>query len=393
MAGTYTTSISGHELELRSWEDLESFLVGEAKAWKPLAVEGDPASGGSRAFNAINNLIQQAMASRTDGQSFESLAVQLPQYFVPHGDAIGSITPLGSTILSIAETAGPVAASTAYSFERQWINLRAVTTTDQLRGVILLAQPALIDPHGLAKQLNEERARLRRAVRSSESEARAAAQDRIQIWDEAGASAQRRIVRFIRERAMFWDRQRRTLHVRSNEAIDQLTSTQKAFEELMRLKAPAAYWSEKAGTHRSAEQAARGHLITFFVLAIFGLAAAFGVTGWAILRPGATTATPVYVVVSAGLATFTGVVFWIGRLLTRLYLSEHHLRKDAEEREIMTTTYLALTKDAAAADADRHIILNALFRNSADGIVKDDGGFDPSLAAAIARIGMGGRTP
>lgn len=73
------------------------------------------------------------------------------------------------------------------------------------------------------------------------------------------------------------------------------------------------------------------------------------------------------------------------------YLSEHHLRKDAEEREIMTKTYLALTKDAVAADADRHIILNGLFRNSADGIVKDEGGLDPSLAAAIARIGMGGR--
>lgn len=391
MAGTYTTSISGQELNLRSWEDLEAFLTEEAKALRPLAVEGDPGSGGTRAYNAINSLIQHAMGLRAQSEPFETLAAQLPQYFHPHGDAFSSITPLGASILSIAEAAGPIAASTAYSFERQWITMRALSSIDQVRGVMLLAQPGLLDAQVLAKQLAEERARLRRTVRDVESGARAAAQDRMEIWEAAATSAQRRIVRFVRERALFWDRQRRTHHSRLNEAIDQLTATRKAFEELMRLKAPATYWSEKAGAHRVAEGAARGHLIVFFVLAIVALAFAFGLTGWAILRPGATTATPVYIVVSAGLATFTGVVFWIGRLLTRLYLSEHHLRKDAEEREIMTTTYLALTKEAAAGDADRQIILNALFRNSADGIVKDDGGFDPSLAAAIARIGMGGR--
>lgn len=393
MATIYTTSISGQELNLRSWEDLQAFLAAEAEAWRPLAGVEDPGGGGARIVNALNHLIQLAMSQRAQGEPFEALAAQLPQYFFPHGDAIATITPLGATILSVAEAAGPLAASTAYSFERRWIAIGALSSIDQLRGIVLLAQPALIEAHGLAKQLTAERARLRRAVRDIESEARSAAQDRMQIWEEAGASAQRRIVQFIRERALFWDRQRRTHHSRSDAAIDQITSTRKAFEELMRLKAPAAYWSEKADIHKSAEKIAREHLITFFVLAIVGLAVAFGVTGWAILRPGATTATPVYVVVSAGLATFTGVVFWIGRLLTRLYLSEHHLRKDAQEREIMTTTYLALTKDAAAADADRQIILNALFRNSADGIVKDDGGFDPSLAAAIARIGMGGRTP
>lgn len=393
MPGTYTTSISGQELALRSWEDLERFLREEAEAWRPLAVEGDPGQGGVRASNVINQLSQQAMSLRSQGEPFERLAAQMPQYFHPHGDGVATITPLGAAIQSIAEAAGPVAASTAYSFERQWVRLQVLSTSDQLRGIVLLAQPALIDAHKLAKQLSEERAKLRRAIRSFESEARASVEDQTARWDGAGSAARLRIVRFIRERALFWDRQRRTHRARSEEAIDQLTATRNAFEELMRLKAPAAYWSQKAQTHKTAEKAARNHLSLFFASAILGLGVAFGVTGWAILRPGAAPDTPAYVVISAALATLTGVVFWIGRLLTRLYLSEHHLRKDAEEREIMTTTYLALTKEAAASDADRQIILTALFRNSADGIVRDDGGADSSLAAAIARLGMGGRTP
>ena len=54
----------------------------------------------------------------------------------------------------------------------------------------------------------------------------------------------------------------------------------------------------------------------------------------------------------------------------------------------MATTYLALTRDQAADEKDRHIILSALFRNSSDGIVRDDGGSDGSLASALARLGM-----
>ena len=112
---TYTTSIGGQELKLRSWEDLERFLTEEAEVWRPLSVEGDPGGGGARAYNVINGLTQQAMSMRSQGEPVENLAAQLPQYFHPHGDGIATITPLGAIILSIADAAGPIAASTAYS--------------------------------------------------------------------------------------------------------------------------------------------------------------------------------------------------------------------------------------------------------------------------------------
>ena len=91
--------------------------------------------------------------------------------------------------------------------------------------------------------------------------------------------------------------------------------------------------------------------------------------------------------VSAGLASVAGMVFWVGRLLTRLYLSEHHLRHDAEERAVMTTTYLALTHERAAEETDRQIVLAALFRSTPDGIVKDDGHGDLSIPGLLARLG------
>ena len=85
------------------------------------------------------------------------------------------------------------------------------------------------------------------------------------------------------------------------------------------------------------------------------------------------------------------------RTLTRRQRADVHQdssgRSAFDEREVMTSTYLALTKGSAATDdTDRQMILTALFRKSSDGTVKDDSGFDP-LAAILVPVGMGGCTP
>ena len=66
------------------------------------------------------------------------------------------------------------------------------------------------------------------------------------------------------------------------------------------------------------------------------------------------------------------VFFWAGRVMVRIYLSEHHLAIDAQQRATMAETYLALVHEEAANEKDRSIVLAALFRATNDGIIKDD---------------------
>ena len=131
-------------------------------------------------------------------------------------------------------------------------------------------------------------------------------------------------------------------------------------------------------------------LLWFFPLATTTLLSVFFLVGrFLINHPETETSKAplaLYVVISGGLLLLSTMLFWVGRLLTKLYLSEHHLRNDAEERAVMTTTYLALSTEGAAAEADRHIVLNALFRATPDGIVKDDGPSDPSLQGVLAKL-------
>ncbi|MNF16784.1 hypothetical protein D3C80_2199610 [compost metagenome] len=46
---------------------------------------------------------------------------------------------------------------------------------------------------------------------------------------------------------------------------------------------------------------------------------------------------------------------------------------------------MALIVESGAVESDRQIVLNALFRSTPDGIVKEEGGLDPSIGALIAK--------
>ncbi|KQM20201.1 hypothetical protein ASE73_07720 [Sphingomonas sp. Leaf24] len=74
------------------------------------------------------------------------------------------------------------------------------------------------------------------------------------------------------------------------------------------------------------------------------------------------------------------------KLLVRLYSMEHHLAIDAKGRSALTETYLSLTKEGKATDADRAIMLAVLFRPVADGMVKEDSPPAISPAAIIAGL-------
>jgi len=68
------------------------------------------------------------------------------------------------------------------------------------------------------------------------------------------------------------------------------------------------------------------------------------------------------------------MVIWITRLLIKVLLSHVHLHTDAQERRILTNTYLSLIRsNETLSDENRTLILQILFRPAATGIV-DDGG-------------------
>ncbi len=161
-----------------------------------------------------------------------------------------------------------------------------------------------------------------------------------------------------------------------SEAIKRIDETKAAYEEVMRLKAPVDYWATKGTEHREAVGTYRWALVLGSVLFILVLAGVYWL-GWLFLGkaskdlPEAPWALTIYVAGFVGAVTAIGL--WIIRIVVRLYMSQHHLAADADERASLLRTYLALTQSGQVSEAERSLVLAAVFRPVPDGIVKDDG--------------------
>ena len=73
-------------------------------------------------------------------------------------------------------------------------------------------------------------------------------------------------------------------------------------------------------------------------------------------------------------------VFW-----SVLFLSQLHLAADASERMTMVQTYLSLQESGRTfKDEDIRLVLNALFRPTSDGLIKNDA-LPPGIVERISR--------
>jgi hypothetical protein len=176
-----------------------------------------------------------------------------------------------------------------------------------------------------------------------------------------------------------------------NSAIADIKAVESTFVEYMRLKAPVVYWRGKAKIH--ADLACRSAILgSLYALSALFLSVMFGVDYVLKLVTKVIHDTNQWqsaYVVLALVAFVATIVFWMGRLLSRYYLSQSHLAIDAEERATMVETYLALTKDNQISDEERILVLGSLFRPSSDGMSNGDGSPDLGIAGLVSRLASG----
>lgn len=162
----------------------------------------------------------------------------------------------------------------------------------------------------------------------------------------------------------------------------EMAQLRKTFNEEMALRAPAAYWTTKQGSHRK-------YAWITGVISFAGIGCAAAGLSWLIhevllqTAPGQNPQSwRVAFLVLVGVFSV-----WALRLVVRMFLSNLHLASDADERVVMVKTYLSLLEGKALeSKEDRQLILQALFRPGSDGIVKDEG-IPPSFMEFLTRTG------
>jgi hypothetical protein len=374
---------------LKGWKQVDDFVSELQAFWQPFDGQSlnDPTNVRGNVNGHLNQLANFVAQAKARGETPAQFAQTLHSHLHQQWGAYHPDGKVGTILADIAKSVGAEAVLFAYSLVRRVGVLANAQTIDHLRGAMMLAFPTITDHTEAERRLAAERANFRNAVRSLNEEVRDEQEARKSDWHKLTTHSSQRLKEFARRRTSSFRRRMGRWKANKDKAISDIHATDHAFKELMHLKAPADYWTKKAESHRADERIAVDRVVLFFRLAIPAMVLLFGLTAWALLEFGdRNPPSGLYVIAGAGLATTSGLLFWVGRLLTKLYLSQHHLRQDAEERAVMTTTYLALTAEQATNDADRQIILGALFRATSDGIVREEGTLDANLPALISRL-------
>ncbi len=383
-------SDEGASLSLASWAELDRWIDAELSAWQWLRPEIDTTNifgVGTHVQSHLSSIRNSSRNYQANGHGLDAIRAEMGSMFNgARGPILPSTSEIGQSVLDVRELAGDDGAAAAYAFIINKLDFANIRNQNQLLGVLLSIFPAFEQSSALAQRLKSERANTKASASNLMAELRSNDTGRDNEWRKMSKLALTIGKRALRRGRSIWESQQKALGQQQLDAIYAIRAVQRAFEETMQLQAPVKYWRDKADNHKIAEDNARRRLYWFFPLSALILALTFAIAAYFLLK--ATANPALYIVVSGGLAIISTLGLWIGRILTKLYLSEHHLRNDAEERAVMTTTYLALTRENAATETDRHIVLNALFRSTPDGIVKDDGPGDFNIAALLSRFGV-----
>lgn len=238
----------------------------------------------------------------------------------------------------------------------------AAMTASVLRGVPAVA----------SGELESLRQRARTKVREL-----AEATREIDVWREKAAAT-------LQVQEEQWDELRRNSEQESAKLIEQARTefeeTKKYFTTELGLRAPVTYW---AGEQESGQKATLWSGFAFFGALILAIALLMGFAGP--LRDFADVAGAAAPARLAILVAGGTLVFWLLRMLARIFLSNYHRTKDAGERVTMLKTFLALLQEKRIEGDMIGLALSAVFRPGSTGLVKDDAAPETGLTAWLSR--------
>lgn len=138
-----------------------------------------------------------------------------------------------------------------------------------------------------------------------------------------------------------------------------------ALKKSKEFQASRQYWENKQKLHSSR---VKYFSVAFIVSLLFMFIVLF------IMKDNILPSSSNFNILSLGVLVFTtSIIIWISRTLLKIVLSNLHLLEEAREKDTMISTYLALiNEDAGLEEGDRRLVLEAIFRTSSNGLIKDD---------------------
>jgi len=159
---------------------------------------------------------------------------------------------------------------------------------------------------------------------------------------------------------------------------------EKTYREHLKLSKPAEYWS---GMENKYIESGRMWLAGAIVVTVLAIAMLI----WIILRvePFNLAQWAEGIRTTALITMLITIVMFIIRFTSKMATSSFHLARDAKEREQLTYFYLALIKDSAVQESERHLVISSLFSRADTGLLKGESSPEmPSSSIVVEKMKM-----
>jgi hypothetical protein len=396
---------NGGRFEPRTIDDFVAWTEAERQKWQWLESSLDervPTNLVQHVFGTLDAIVNYARSIRDNNNLRDN---DPPSVLDGHyGAALPSLYhstgSTGQAILAIHDQFDGVHAAVAYSL---LVGQMPVELRNPLHFKLmsLISNPGLIDGAKYMATVESTFSDVIETSRQIHGEQKDFLTNSKRTWANFSGATDKLAKRAVRRFIGQGRKTKISLATKGIEAIKLINDTRAAYEQQMQLQAAVKYWSDKRDAHSKSRATTFKQLTTYSKYAGVGASAAFlfaivfmleasgvDVLNCIEIKPtdGKVLAPSAYVIVTAAVGTVLTCLFWAARVLVRNYLNERRLEADAEERRIMTQTYLALVKQGAAGEEDRLIILNALFRPTGDKASSDEGSNDIALPALLAKL-------
>ena len=284
------------------------------------------------------------------------------------GEAIHNLKQSGRGSVAVGVLAGALGISPA--------EIQKIPNLNEGALAVVLSGYAIGTTFNLVRRsdLPEHQSRMDEHLGALDELVKQAEQDREDLTGQ-GKAANAEVSEYVRSQREIWEE---FVTFGQNE----FESLKNAYEEQLRLQAPATYWSKRARITL---------VVASFALGLFAVGAVL--LAWAVVRFGPDLLerlASIGDVGSLGMLAILSIpaltVLWVLRQLARLFVTNLEGNADAKMRETMATTYLALTNEGAGSvtDKERLMVLEALFRPPAPHRA-DDGHFGGALEILTRR--------
>jgi len=183
----------------------------------------------------------------------------------------------------------------------------------------------------------------------------------------------------LKEQLLDIKEQSKNDYIEVQKAKKEFFDTKRAIEEDNRLYSSQKYWSDKKKSHQRRSWILSALFTIIVTLLVFWTTQNINTLKSLSIQESNTSKKIENILPKATslkhliIHIFSSLLIWLSRIILKIIFSNLHLKEEAYEKETMIVTYLALIKEGGGLnESDRSLILEAIFRPSTNGLIKDE---------------------